>query len=225
MHEGRKPDAEIHREVVAELASDPLVSAGQVAVQLKDGVVRLTGHVDSWATVKAAEAAAYRVPDVRDCVNELVVKLPGAAQRTDTDIALAVRHALEWDVTVPHDQLQSTVSDGRVTLEGTVANWAQSTDAERAVERLTGVESVANRIEVRPSETADPADVHRAVENALERQAVREASQIDVNVSDGTVEVTGIVRSWQDKQVVLRAVRLIRGVRDVADHLRIEPAA
>ena len=70
----------------------------------------------------------------------------------------------------------------------------------------------------------DPANVHLAVENALERQAAREASRIDVKVSDGTVEVTGIVQSWQDKQAVLHAVRLTRGVRDVADHLRVEPS-
>ena len=221
---GRKPDSQIHREVVAELASDPYVSEREVGVQVKDGVVRLAGHVDDWAKGRAAEEAAHRVSGVRDIVNELRVGLGSAVERTDTDIALAVRRALEWDVTVPHEQIQSTVSNGRVTLEGTVANWTQCTDAERAVERLVGAGSVANRIEVRPVEVLDPTNVHLAVENALERQAAREASRIDVMVSDGTVEVTGIVQSWQDKHAVLHAVRLTRGVRDVADHLRVEPS-
>jgi osmotically-inducible protein OsmY len=219
----RKSDSTIQQEVVAELAWDPYVSASEVGVQVNNGVVTLAGHVDDWAKVRAAGEAAHRVRGVLDVANELEVRVPGAAQRTDTDIAVAVRHALEWDVTVPDQQIQSTVSHGRVTLEGTVVNWAQRMDAERAVERLAGVKSVSNRIAVRPVEKLDPAKVHAAVENALERQAAQEASRIDVKVSDDTVDVTGIVRTWREKAAVLGAVRGTGGVRDISDHLRVEP--
>jgi len=219
----RKPDSQIHQEVVSELEWDPYLSTTDVSVQVKDGVVTLAGRVDHWTKIRAAEEAAHRVIGVLDVANGLEVRMPGTIQRTDSDIALAVRRALEWDITVPHEHLHSTVSRGRVTLAGTVANWAQRMDAERAVERLAGVQSVANRIEVKPVEVLDPAKVHVAVEKALERQAAREASGICLTVRDATVEVHGIVRSWHEREAVLGAVRGTRGVGDISDHLRVEP--
>jgi osmotically-inducible protein OsmY len=141
--------------------------------------------------------------------------------RSDTDVALAVRRALEWDVTVPEKEIRSTVSRGVVTLEGTVRTGAQRIDAERAVERLAGVKEVVNRIEVNPAEEADPVALRGAVENALERHAAREASQIDIAVSDGIVTVRGQVEGMREREAVLGAIRGTRGVRTVADQLQV----
>jgi osmotically-inducible protein OsmY len=218
----KKTDAEIQREAIRELSWDTRVSATDIGVQVKGGVVTLMGHVDSWAKLQAAEEAAHRVPGVLDVANDVVVRLPGSTTRTDTDIAQAIRRVLEWDVTVPDKQIQSTVSNGVVTLEGTVSFWSQRADAQRAIERLAGIKSVLNRIEVKPGEQVNVAEARSAVESALERHAEREASRIDLRATDGTVTVTGIVHTWQEKQAVLGAVRGTRGVRSISDHLSIE---
>ena len=110
------------------------------------GTVTLTGTVESWAKLRAAAEAAHRVVGVLDVANDLTVKLPGNTQKTDTEIAQAVRHALAWDTLVPHQKIETTVSHAVVTLEGQVAYWSQRYDAERAVEHLTGVRRVNNRI-------------------------------------------------------------------------------
>ena len=133
-----RTDAEIQREVLTELAFEPRVRASEIGVIVKDRVVTLTGWVDSYAKRWAAEEAAHRVRGVRAVANDIEVRLPGAAERTDADIAAAAVRALEWDAPLPLGQLDITVSQGRVTLRGEVEWQFQKEDAERVVRRLQG---------------------------------------------------------------------------------------
>jgi osmotically-inducible protein OsmY len=159
---------------------------------------------------------------VFDVANDIKVKIPGGLARTDTEIAQAVRQALQWDVFVPDEQITSTVTDGWVTLDGTVERWGQRNDAERAVRNLTGVKGVANRVTVKPTKPVTE-DVHKAIEHVLERRAEREAKRIHVDVRDGIVTLTGSVHSWAERKSVVAAARFTPGVRDVKDNLVTAP--
>jgi osmotically-inducible protein OsmY len=211
--------------VARELAWDTRVSPTEIGLKVKGSIVTLMGTVDSWAKLRAAEEAAHRVRGVLDVANELVVKPAGSGHRTDTEIAAAVRRALEWDVTVPDQQIQSTVSQGRVTLKGTVSHWSQRADAERAIERLAGVRRVVNQIDVQPREQFDVDEARLAVEKVLGRHAGREPPRVDLRAANGTVNVSGLVHTLEQKAAVLGAVRATRGVCDVADDLRVQPDA
>jgi osmotically-inducible protein OsmY len=148
-HAGRKTDSEIQQEVLRELQRDTRVEETDVGVEVDEGIVTLSGTVSSWGKRHAAAEAAHRVQGVLDVANDIVVKLPGTPGRTDTEVAHAVRNALAWDVFVPDTQIRSTVSDGVVTLDGEVENWAQAEDAERAVRNLDGVRAVMSLISVK----------------------------------------------------------------------------
>lgn len=220
MAEIKKSDAEIQLEVLQELKWDTRVEETEIGVAVHKGVVTLTGTVSSWAKRLAAEEAAHRVAGVLDVANDVEVKFPSSLARSDTEIAQAVRHALEWDVFVPDTRIQSTVSDGRVTLDGTVDTLSEREDAERAVQNLSGVRAVTNRIKVAPSMRV-PHDVEKAIEEALERRAQREAKRITVTVTDGRVTLMGHVRSWAERQAVVGAARYAPGVETVDDRLHI----
>jgi osmotically-inducible protein OsmY len=218
----RWTDSEIQQAVLRELKWDTRVEETDVGVEVDGGIVTLTGTVTSWAKRIAAQEAAHRVVGVLDVANDLKVKVLGEAGRTDTDVARAVRHALEWDVFVPETRIRSTVSGGWVTLDGQVDYWSQRQDAERAVRNLAGVRGVSNSIEITPPKVL-PLEVRGAIEQALERQAEREAHRISLDVQDGRVSLSGIVHSWAEREAVVGAARGTRGVRDVQDRLRIEP--
>lgn len=218
----KKTDSQIHHDVLEELKWDSRVDETEVGVEIDNGVVTLTGTVTSWAKRMAAQDAARRVIGVLDVANDIKVQVPGGLTRTDTEIAQAVRRALEWDVFVAEDKIGSTVSDGWVTLDGTAEGWSQRDDAERAVRNLSGVRGVVNRITVTPTKPVTE-DVRKAIEQALERRAEREARQIRVDVRDGMVTLTGSVHSWAERESVVAAARFTPGVRDVRDHLRTEP--
>jgi osmotically-inducible protein OsmY len=161
----KKTDAEIQQDVLRELKWDTRVAETEIGVEVDSGVVTLTGTVGHWAKRFTAAEAAHRVHGVLDVANDITVRLAGTPGRTDTEIARAVRQALEWDVFVPDTRIQSTVSDGAVTLRGDVDNWSQWQDAERAVRNLSGVRVVTNLIEVKPPKV-DSSKLRQTIEGA-----------------------------------------------------------
>ena len=218
----KKTNSQIHHDVLEELKWDSRVDETEVGVEVDNGVVTLTGTVTSWAKRLAAQEAARRVIGVLDVANDIKIKIPGGLTRSDTEIAQAVRHALAWDVFVPDEKITSMISDGWVTLEGTVDLWSQRDDAERAVRNLTSVRGVVNKIAVTPAKPVT-ADVRKAIEQALERRAEREAKRIHVDVREGTVTLTGSVHSWAERRSVVAAARFTPGVRAVQDNMLTEP--
>ena len=218
----KKTDTQLHRDVLEELKWDSRVDETEVGVQVARGVVTLTGTVTSWAKRVAAQEAARRVIGVLDVANDISVNAPGGFVHSDTEIAQAVRQTLEWDVFVPNEKITSTVTDGWVTLEGSLERWSQRDDAARAVRNLTGVKMVVNKITVTAARPVT-GDVRKAIEQALERRAEREARHIGVEVRDGIATLTGPVHSWAERKSVLAAARFTPGIRAVEDHLRTEP--
>jgi osmotically-inducible protein OsmY len=222
-HTAVKTDAELHQAVLQELKWDPCVSETEVGVEVTKGIVTLTGTVSSYAKRWAAQDAAHRVNGVLDVANDIQVKVPGSLAHTDTEIAQAVRQALEWNALIPHERIRTTVVNGWVTFEGTVPFVTDRTAAVQAVRSLAGVKGITNALIVLgPTVNADA--VQESIEQALERRAGREARRIKVEVHDGAVLLTGRVHNWNEKQAVLGAAGCAPGVHTVTDHLQIDPS-
>jgi osmotically-inducible protein OsmY len=214
-----RTDAQIQVDVLAELKWDPRVQPNEIGVIVKDGVVTLTGRVDSYAKRWAAEEAAYRVRGVKAVANDIEVKLSSSAERTDADIAKAAVDALKWDAFIPEDKIEVTVSKGWITLKGDVEWQYQKDDAERVVRRLAGVVGVTNLITVRPRVAAS--DLKQQIEKALVRTAEIDAKQITVEVDGDAVILKGTVRSWAEREAAERAAWSAPGAASVDNRIRI----
>src|ERR671924_1432459 len=92
-----RTDEAIQRDVLEELKWDTRVQPNEIGVAVKEGIVTLTGWVDSYLKKIAAEEAALRVPGVKAVANDIEVRLPGSAERTDPDLAKAALNALRWN--------------------------------------------------------------------------------------------------------------------------------
>ena len=216
-------DEQIQREVLAELEWDATVRSTEIGVVVKDGVVTLTGWVDSYAKKLAAERAAHRVRGAKAVANEIEVRLPSSAERTDPDIALEASRALAWEALVPADQIEVTVSRGVVTLRGEVDWEYERCAAERAVRRLSGVRDVINLIKVRPRVTPSPERLTRQIQDALIRNAETDAERIKVEVHGSKIILRGTVRSWAEKAEAERVAWSAPGVTAVENHITVEP--
>ena len=133
----------LEHDVRVALAIDPVIEGQEIGVSVEDGVVTLTGNVESVREAVAAERAVKGVDGVRSIANDLHIKVRN--ERTDTDIAREALHRLRNNVAVPLT-VQAVVRDGHIRLDG-VVNWEhQRAAAENAVRYLSGVKGVTNAV-------------------------------------------------------------------------------
>ena len=216
-----RTDAHILKDVQDELHQEPSLRDAEIGVVVRDRVVTLSGHVHSNLEKYAAIRAAERVSGVTALADDLEVRLAGASDRPDSEIARAAANALRWYVQVPHDTIRLDVSDGCVTIEGEVEWQYQKTEAERVVQYLRGVKRVINVLTVKPK-GASPYEVSRKIKDALMRNAEADADHIKVQSNDGVVTLTGTVRSDAERADAERAARDAPGVRAVEDRIVVE---
>jgi VCBS repeat-containing protein len=212
-------DTDIQSDVQDELTWTSNVRSNEIGVAVKEGVVTLTGTVESYLARQSAQDAAFRVRGVHAVANELEVRLHESAERTDSDLALAVLNAFKWDAVIPTDQVEVTVSHGYVTLKGRVDWYFQRDAAQRVVQRLAGVKSINNLITVvaHPS----PSDIKERIERALIRNAEIDAGTVTVAVSGNTALLKGTVHSYAEKIAAGRTAWLAPGITTVENEIQI----
>ncbi len=212
-------DSQLQQAVLDEFNWEPSVNAGHIGVTAKDGVVTLSGHVDSYAKKQSAETAARRVRGVKAVAEEIEVRLPFDTKRTDEEIAAAAIERLSWNVSVPKDSVQVKVEDGWVTLTGQVDWWYQKDEAEQDIKPLRGVIGVSNQVTIKSR--VDTATLSDDITHALHRSWFFDPSKVHVRADGGKVVLSGSVHSFNERQVAAQTAWAAPGATTVENDIAI----
>lgn len=215
-----KSDLQIQRDVMDELKWEPYLNASQIGVAVSNGIVTLSGQVDSYSKKLSAEKAAKRVSGVKAIAEDIQIGVSPAFRKTDTEIAEAILSALKWHSALQEEKIKIKVEDGIVKLEGEVEWEYQRNNAKVAIENLTGVRSVINLITVKPK--ISPTDIQQKISAAFHRSATIDAEKIQSDVVGNKVTLRGKVRSFAEKEDAENAAWAAPGITSVENKLQIE---
>ncbi len=215
-----KTNTEIQKDVMEELQWEPILNASEIGVAVKDGVVTLSGVVDSYSKKLAAEKAAKRVSGVKAIAEDIEVRFSSSFSKRDSDIASAVLDALKWHSAVQENKIKIEVEDGWVTLDGEVEWEYQKTAAATAIENLLGVRGVTNLIKITPK--LSTSDIKRKISAAFHRSATVDAQRVDVETIGSKVILKGKVSSWSDKEDAENTAWSAPGVTTVENKIEVD---
>jgi len=216
-----KNNAELQKDVQDAIKWEPLLNAAEIDVTVKDGVVTLTGTVDSYSKKSEAEDTAKNVAGVKAVVEKIEIKFSSNwAKKDDNEIATEVVNALKWNWQIPNDKVKVKVEKGWVTLEGELERNYQKEAAKNAVKNLLGVTGVVNNIKIK-SETQGEIE-RKDIESGLRRNWSIRAKDIEVKVSGHKVTLNGTVNSWYQKDEAARIAWNAPGVWTVDNELVVK---
>jgi osmotically-inducible protein OsmY len=216
-----KTDSQLQQDAIAELKWEPLLREAEIGVSAKQGIITLTGTVDTYSKKSEAEDAVKRVVGVKAVVEKIEVKYASDwAKKDDNDIATEIVNAFKWNMEVPSDKVTARVENGWVTLDGQVEWNFQSDAAKDAVTPLQGVTGVSNHIKVKSR--TDSVIEKDEIESALKRNWSVSDQNIDVAVSGHRATLSGTVASWYQKDEAERIAWRAPGVWNVGNELVVD---
>jgi osmotically-inducible protein OsmY len=202
-----------------QLKWEPQLNAAQIGVSVNNGIVTLSGIVDTYPKKMAAERVTKNVIGVKAVALDIQVGISPVNRKSDTEIAEACVNALRWDSSVPDDKIKVKVENGTVSMEGTVEWGYQRLAAKNAIVKLTGVKGVNNMIVVKQKPSS--IDIKQRIRESFITTAGHEADNIRLEVLGSKVILRGNVKSHYEKEEAENTAWATPGVNEVENKIEV----
>lgn len=217
-----RSNSEIKSDIVDNLNRDSRLQTNTVKIEINDGLVVLTGSVQSYQAREAAEADAWSVSGVSEIDNRLKIVLPpDFKQPSDQAIRENVRRVLECDPDIFLERIETFIQEGRVFLEGSVDSLWKKFRVKELVQNAGGVLAVIDKIVVIPTISISDEIIGQDITGLLNRNAALNVNLITVQVQNGIVCLTGSVPNRNAFEIAEDIARYTQGVVHVDNKLAI----
>jgi osmotically-inducible protein OsmY len=215
-----RSNKELQKNVVDAINWEPLLQDAEIGVVADNGIITLTGAVNTYAKKAEAEQAAKNVAGVKSVIENIEVVFDIQDKKTDAEITTAIENAFKWHWDIPTDKVKVIVEDGWVFLTGEL-EWNYQKDAAKSVViNLIGIKGITNNIHINTS-SKDRIE-KRDIEIAIERNGAIDNKDIGVYVFDNIVTLKGHVDSWYQKSEAGRIAWNAPGVKQVLNDLYVD---
>jgi osmotically-inducible protein OsmY len=213
---------DIYMDLIDRLARDSRVNTRKMKIEIKDATVVLKGCVQSLSARDAAEAGVWLVKDVNSVENNLVIEFPESYSRpSDQAIKESVNRLMNWDPDLYLERIDVFVENGRVVLEGAVKTYGNKMHAQRLAGSTGGVIEILNRLLVIPSEALSDEVIGRNIISKFSNNSIIDINSIYIEVKNGMVTLSGIVKSRNAFEIAEDMVRYTDGVVKIENKLVI----
>jgi len=227
-----RSDAELAKAVNDALLNDPAADSYEITPKAKNGVVTLTGTVDSWQERRLCATAAKGVKGVTEVKSNITVQYK--TERSDLEIKREIEARLENDVRVDDNLIKVEVNNSKVILSGTVGSLAEKSRAtnDAYVGGVSSVDSVTLKIEWWARDkmrrknayiTRSDDQIKKAVKDAFMYDPRVYSFNTDVDVDNAMVTLSGVVNNFKAKKAAEQDARNVIGVWRVKNHLKVRP--
>lgn len=212
---------ELEKIVRDRLTWDDRIDESQIDVSIKDDIATLKGCVSSYPDKVLAEIETQMVPGIKSVVNDIEVKFPGSYELpSDQDVKEAMFCLLDANSEIDSNDVQVSINNGKVVLEGTVNSYWKSEKIRKMASQISGVVSVSNKISVAPDVEISDEDIANLIITSMQNSVYVDAHKVDVKVKDGIVTLSGTLSSMSEYDAVKNIVKFTKGVIDVKNNLK-----
>ena len=215
-----KTDEILQKDVSNALKWESPISISNIIVISNDGVVTLTGVVENYSKKTQAENSTRKIAGVKSVINKIHVIINSWEGKKDVAIKAEILTIFRWNWNTLNDTIKVSVINGWVTLFGELEWNYQKEAAKEAVVNLIGVKGVSNYIGIKSQ--SDTVINSTALRLALENHHALDSKNIEIEVLDSKIILTGTVDSWYQKEIVGRIAWKTPGVIHVINELLIE---
>ena len=215
----KKTDTQIQQDIIAELKWDPSIDATHIQVEVLNGDVTLTGHVNNQAEKLNVERSIKRVSGVNATAVNLTIFMQDAVKKSDIEITFRAINLLQWMTYCNECDIEVTVENAWVTLTGVVDCQYQEDAILKTIGHLVGVAGIDNKISIKQVVSAH--DIKTDIEQALKRHLGDGADHILTEVRMGEVTLSGMVDNWHDATLAAKSASSTRGVWNVQNNISV----
>lgn len=225
MKANSKIRTKIKEGILQRIENDNRIDSNQIDVIVDSDTISLQGKVKSYFAKKCAEINAWQVNGVSKVSNFIEVKpINKSSKPADSDDKLAknIKFVIKLYSSLKGEGIQVSVNNGLVTIKGEVNAYWKKVKAESVIEELDGVIEIQNKLAIVHTDQVEDASLSDRIIRNITDSFGEFPDELNVNVEDSNVILTGKVNSWSEREKIYDSVLYTLGINNIIDKLEVK---